>query len=149
MEGEVALPGNLTSECNVFLPGAWPVTSRLMSWVAVAVNLCVCDKSSLSQRDFAGALGPTAGACFLLLNQLRYLKLNLLLKILWCWDGEVMPVTDVLVQLPFRICRQCSAFASQLPVIWIPTVLQALQSLGAQSGSVLVRPPFPYRLPGQ
>jgi len=42
-----------------------------------------------------------------------------------------MPVTGVLVLLPFCICRQCSAFTSQSPFGWVLTVLQAWQLLGA------------------
>lgn len=43
-------------------PSTGPITARLMIWVVVAVNLCVCDKRRiiLSHKGFAGALGPTA-----------------------------------------------------------------------------------------
>lgn len=49
VDRDLALLGNLTSEVlSCLLPGAWPstgtVTTRLMNWVAVTVNLCVCDK---------------------------------------------------------------------------------------------------------
>ena len=53
-----------------------------------------------------------------------------------------MPVTDMLVQLPFCICRHRSAFASQSPFGCIPTMLQARQSLGARLDLSLFSLPF-------
>lgn len=127
---------------SCLVPGAWPstgtITTRLMIWIVVAVNLCVCDKRRIIPftEKLCRRLDPAAAVCLLLPNQRRYLKLNRLSKLLWCWgkdrEGTAMPVTDVLVQLPFCICRHCSTFTSQSPFSWIPTVLWARQSLEAR-----------------